>query len=275
MRQRLGQARQHQRVARRQRERVVGLQHAPVERRSDTTLTPRRQRLLAQRAAGGCALDAGIVTLSRRACSSSSTRVVVGAVEEAAQQAVARVALLLDDAQHAPHRHAHQRERMAREHQRAFDRLGHDLGRAGGAQPLEIGVVDRAHDHRHARRVRLHEVQDLQRRRRVVIADDHGAGARQARGHQALQPRRVAEHDALAGRCGLAHAVGIEVERDVGDPLDLQQARQVLAAAAEAADDHVPLGVDRALGDRRHRHRLHQPVVGRQPHHDAVAVAGR
>ena len=145
--------------------------------------------------------------------------VVVGAVEVAAQQAVARVALLLDDAEHAPHRHADQRQRMAREHQRALDRLGHDLGRAGGAQALEVGVVDRAHDDRHRRRMRLHEVQHLQRRRRVVIADDDRARARQAGGHQALQPRRVAEHDALAGGGGLAHAVGVEVERDVGDVL--------------------------------------------------------
>ena len=111
---------------------------------------------------------------------------------------------------------------------------------------MSVSSIVRTID-RHRRRMRLDEVQDLQRRRRVVVADDDRAGARQARGHQALQARRVAEHDALAGGRGLAHAVGVEVERDVGDLLGLEQARQVLAAAAEAADDDVRLGVDRAL----------------------------
>ena len=140
------------------------------------------------------------------------------------------------------------------------------------AQPLHLGVVDGAHDHRHLGRVRLHEAQDLQRRGGVLVAHHHRAGARQAGGHQALQPRGVAEHHALAGRGGLAHAVGVEVQRHVGDALAFEDARQVLAAAAVAGDDHVRLGVDRALGDRRHRHRLHQPVGRRQLHHDAVAV---
>ena len=58
------------------------------------------------------------------------------------------------------------------------------------------------------RRMRLHEVQDLQRGRRVLVAHHHRAGARQAGGHQALQPRGVAEHHALAGGGGLAHAIG-------------------------------------------------------------------
>ena len=134
---------------------------------------------------------------------------------------------------------------MAGEHQRALDRFRNDLGRAGGAQALEVGVVDGANDDRHLGRVRVDEVQDLQRRRRVVVADDDRAGARQPRGHQALQARRIAEDDALASGRRLAHAVGVEVEGDVGDLLRLEQARQVLAAATEAADDDVRLGVDR------------------------------
>ena len=126
---------------------------APEARRTDTTLTPTAcKRLLAERLA-----DAGAVRRQRHAEQPRVLQlvdgVVVGAVEVAAQQAVARVALLLHDAQHAPHRHADQRQRMAGQHQRAFDRLRHDLGRAGGAQPLEVGVVDRAHDHRHLRRM--------------------------------------------------------------------------------------------------------------------------
>src|SRR5213083_2029329 len=48
------------------------------------------------------------------------------------------------------------------------------------------------------------------------------------------------------GSGGLAHAIGVEIEGDVGDLLGLEQSRQVLAAATEAADDDVAFGVDRA-----------------------------
>jgi hypothetical protein len=67
--------------------------------------------------------------------------VVVGAVEVAAQQVVARVALVLHHADHPAHGHAHQRQRVAGQHQRAFDGLGHHLGGAGGAQLVQVGVV--------------------------------------------------------------------------------------------------------------------------------------
>ncbi|KAF1060876.1 MAG: hypothetical protein GAK39_06079 [Variovorax sp.] len=117
-------------------------------------------------------------------------------------------------------------------------------------------------------RVRQH----LHRARHVEVGHDHRAGARQARGHQRLQPRRVAEHHRVAGRGGLPHAVGIEVERHVGDALALEDACQVLAAAAVAADDHVARGVDRLARDRGHLQRLLQPVAGHQLAHDRVAV---
>ena len=89
--------------------------------------------------------------------------VVVGAVEVAAQQAVARIALVLHDADDAAHRHAHQRQRMAGQHQRALDRFRHHLGGAGGLQLLEVAVVDGANDHRHLGRVLLHQAQDASR----------------------------------------------------------------------------------------------------------------
>jgi len=161
---------------------------------------------------------------------------------------------------------------MAGQHQAAFDGLGHDFSGAGGTQPFDVGVVDGAHDHRHRGRMGLHQAQDLQRRGRVVVAHHHRGGARQAGGHQAGQARGVAEDHALAGGGSLAHAVGVEVERHVGDALGRQQPGQVLAAAAVAADDDVALGRDGALGDGGQRHRLHQPVVGAQAVDDAVAV---
>ena len=126
-----------------------GWSTAPVARRSDTTLTPSaREGELAERS-----MEAPARRRQRHAEEACLVelldRVVVGAVEVAAQQAVARVALLLDDAQHAPHRHADERQRVAGKHQRALDRLGNDLGRAGGAQALEIASSMRAHDNRH------------------------------------------------------------------------------------------------------------------------------
>ena len=114
--------------------------------------------------------------------------------------------------------------------------------------------------------------QHLQRARHVEVGDDHRAGARQAGRHQRLQPRRVAEHHRVAGRGGLAHAVGVQVERHVGNAFALEHARQVLAAAAVAADDHVLVGVDRLARDGGHLQRLLQPLAGHQLHHDAVAV---
>mmetsp|Transcript_15007 Transcript_15007/g.58786 ORF Transcript_15007/g.58786 Transcript_15007/m.58786 type:complete len:626 (+) Transcript_15007:2270-4147(+) len=198
--------------------------------------------------------------------------VVIGAVEIATQQAIAAVARIARDADDAPHRHAHQRQRVRGQHEAALDGLGHDLGGTGGLELFEVAVVQRAHHHRHAGRMGLHEVQDLQRRRGVVVADDDGAGARQAGGHQALHLGGVAEHHALAGGGGLAHAVGVEVQRHVGDALSLQQPREVLARAAVAADDDVGLALDALLGDGGQLHGLHQPVAAGQLHHDAVAV---
>jgi hypothetical protein len=95
----------------------------------------------------------GQVKVASRSFSHLVDGVVVGAMEIAAQQAVARVALVLHDPDHAPHRHAHQRQRVAGQHQRTLDGFGHDLGGAGGLQALQVVVVARAHDHRHLGRM--------------------------------------------------------------------------------------------------------------------------
>ena len=52
--------------------------------------------------------------------------------------------------------------------------------------------------------------------------------------------RRTPRVSPASGR--LAHALGIEVERDVAHAFGVEQARQALAVAAVAADDHVALG---------------------------------
>ena len=103
-------------------------------------------------------------------------------------------------------------------------------------------------------------------------ASRHGPQGPQASRHQAGQARGVAKDHAAAGGGGLAHAVGVEVQRHVGDGLFGQQAGQVLPAAAIAADDDVGLVVNGLLGDGGELQRLQHPLVAVQPHHDAVAV---
>ena len=74
------------------------------------------------------------------------------AVEEAAEQAVALLANRADPLQHAIERHAEQQQRVRREHEAAFEHLRHDLGRRPRCQQaIELGVVERAHDHRQLR----------------------------------------------------------------------------------------------------------------------------
>ena len=160
---------------------------------------------------------------------------------------------------------------MAGQHQRTLDRFRNDFGRAGRAQALEVAVIDRSHHHRHLWRTALHQMQDLQRRGRVGIADDDRACACQACGHQALQPRRIAENNALSGSRRLPHPVRVEVERDIGDLFTIEQARQVLAAAAIAADDHMGVDLDRLPGDRGQLQRLQHPVTARQFHDHLIA----
>ena len=160
---------------------------------------------------------------------------------------------------------------MAGQHQGAFDGLWHHFGGAGLLQLLQVMVVLRAHDHRHMRRMGAGVRHDLEGAGHVQVGDDHRAGTGQAGRHQRLQPGGVAEHHRVAGGSGLAHAVRVQVQRHVGDTFTLQHARQVLAAAAIAADDDVAVGVDRLAGDGGHLQRLLQPLGGHQLHHDAVA----
>ena len=94
----------------------------------------------------------------------------LAAVEEPAQQAVVLVAHLAHAPHHAAERHADQDQRVRGEHQAGLERLGHHLGGARRGEPLEVGLVARAHDHRHRRvervDVREHAQRRVRRRRR-------------------------------------------------------------------------------------------------------------
>ncbi|OIQ75267.1 hypothetical protein GALL_430650 [mine drainage metagenome] len=139
-------------------------------------------------------------------------------------------------------------------------------------QCLQRAVVECAHHDRHMRRVLAHQVEDAQRRLRFGVGDDHGAGALQTRRLQGGQAGRVTVHHILPRRLGLRHAVGVEVEGDVRDVLGVEQARQVLPAAPEAADDDVVLRLDGAARDIGELQRRQHPVRRRDLEHDAVDV---
>ena len=82
------------------------------------------------------------------------------AVEEAAQQFVvlfAQFAQALDDAMHGD---AEQRQGVGGEHDARFERLGHDLGGAGGEEAFGIVLFARARHHRHVGPHRADAMQD-------------------------------------------------------------------------------------------------------------------
>ncbi len=108
--------------------------------------------------------------------------------------------------------------------------------------------------------------------RNVREGDHHRLGLEQSRRGQRLAPARVAVDDDAAVRSRHAHALRIGIEREVGNVLRLEQARQILAAAAIAADDDVILPRHGLGGDLRHLRRARQPVVGRQLAHDRLGI---
>ena len=103
------------------------------------------------------------------------------AVEEAAEQAVALLADRADALQHAVQRHAEQQQRVRREHQAAFEHFRHDFRRARRQQPVELVVVERAHDDRQLGPRLMRVMEDLQRHRRVRERDRRARAPSRAR----------------------------------------------------------------------------------------------
>ena len=108
-------------------------------------------------------------------------------------------------------------------------------------------------------------MQDLERGRRVRERYHQGARLGQPGGDQRFAPPCIAVDDAAAVRGSFAYTLGIGVERDARNLLFLEESREVLAAAAEATDDHVLLPGHRAGGDLCHLRGARQPVVCCQP----------
>ncbi len=159
---------------------------------------------------------------------------------------------------------------MRREHEAAFEHLRHDLGGACAEQAIELGVVERADDHRQLRPRLMSVVQDLERDLRVGKRDHHRARPGETRREERFLAPRVAVDDAAPFARGFAHALRIRIERDERDVLRFEQPREILAAAPVAADDHVVLPRHRPRGDRRELRGPREPVVRRQPAHDRL-----
>jgi hypothetical protein len=198
--------------------------------------------------------------------------VVARTVVEAAQQPVALAAHAPDLRDHAPDRDAQHQHRVRGEHQARLERVRNDLGRARLQEALEAAVVARAHDDRQRGADFVRMVQHAQGGRDVGVGDDECRRTLHARGDERLAARGVAEDHRVAGRRGLADALGIQIERDVPDPLPLEKTREALAGPTVPADHHVPLGRETAHGDLVQLQRPQHPLRPREPQRDPVAV---
>ena len=128
----------------------------------------------------------------------------------------------------------------------------------------------RARDDRHRRVERMDVREHPQCRVDVGKGDDHGRGARDAGRDERLPARAVGEDHVLARERRLAHALGIEVERDITYALGFEEPREPLAVAAVAEDDDVALRAHRLRGHAVHFERAQHPLRARQPQHDGV-----
>ncbi len=268
--QRIGQAGKHHGIALLQQQGGSGFEHltvvAPHLRDARALTADRTQHLTHGGSFGreGDRLQARLIGVFQRG--------IVAAVEPVAQQSIALRARMPHPFEHARQRHAHQSQSVRGQHQRAFENFGHHLGSASLAQLFQRAIVHGAHHHRHMRRMFMHEMQDAQRRMRLDIGDDQRTRPLQAGRLQRSQPGGVAIHHVLPGGLGLRHAVGIEVERKVRNVLGVEQARQILPAAAEAADDDVVLRLDGTARDIGELQRGEHPVRRGHLEHNAVDV---
>ena len=168
--------------------------------------------------------------------------------EHVAQRCVAAGADIADDAQHLEGGRLSSSSTCDDQHQAGLEGLGHDVGGARRGQLGESDVVLRAHQHRHVRAQPPHRAHDADRHGRIRKGDDHRAGIVDARLAQHLLVGTVAEQHRVAGLARQADAGRIEIERQVLEAQRFKHPRDVLADAAEAAQDHVLALRERAGG---------------------------
>ena len=83
----------------------------------------------------------------------------------------------------------------------------------------------------------------------IIKGDDHQPGPQQAGCQQDVAPAGIAKCHLLPRRLGLAHPLGIEIQREKGDLLELEEAGTGLPGAPEAGDDDVLVLAEPRLGD--------------------------
>ena len=115
-----------------------------------------------------------------------------------------------------------------------------------------MGVVDGAHHNGQLRSQLAHVAQYRHARMQIGVSDDDSLRAREPGGHQYLAATGIAVDDALAGSDRGAHALRIHVQRNEADILGVEQAREILSAAAIAAHNHVMVFAERLHGDVVH-----------------------
>jgi hypothetical protein len=123
---------------------------------------------------------------------------------------------------------------MRGEHQAAFEHLRDDFGGASLQQAIELRVVERAHDHRQIGALLAHVMQDFQRRGRIGKRYRDRARLVKPRGDQRFAAPCIAVDD-VRPIGGFAHALGIGIECEIRNILGLEQASEILSAAAVAA----------------------------------------
>ena len=121
------------------------------------------------------------------------------------------------------------------EHDAGLEGFRHHLGRTRLGQLLEVGLVAGAGTTTGRPGRSAWAWWMTQRRLQRVEGHHQRARTLDAGRDQGLAPRRVAIHHGIPGRAPARAALRVEVERDIGHVLLLEEARQVLAASPVAA----------------------------------------
>ena len=128
---------------------------------------------------------------------------------------------------------------MGGQHQRRLQSVGDHFRGAGLLQTLQGGVVGRAHQHRQIRPDGSGVGENFFRRVVVAVADDDGPGPLQSGRHQHFSVGGIAVADPLPRRSGFADDDGVHIQRNVLEPLHIENAGDVLSRSTVTANNDV------------------------------------
>ncbi|MNX47332.1 hypothetical protein D3C86_778830 [compost metagenome] len=168
---------------------------------------------------------------------------------EAVQEAILAAALVLHAPDHPAYGDVAVDQQVGDQHQGPLLGFGDHLEGPGLLVVLEEAVVPGSHQHLEIPRQRpdlhQHGIDPLA----IVEGDDHQAGPHQTGRQQDVAPAGIAERHLLPRQLGLAHPLGIEIQREKGDLLELEKAGAGLPGAPEAGDDDMLVLAEPRLGD--------------------------